>query len=73
MIITHLSLELQELVQVIDMIIIYYQPYRIRPYRHQAAMVRIILEDIYSSKKKATEYIEEITHFTTAPTEDFSK
>ena len=34
---------------------------------------RIILEDIYSSKKKATEYIEEITHFTTAPTEDFSK
>ena len=34
---------------------------------------RIILEDVYSSKKKAVEYIEEITHFTTAPTEDFSK
>ena len=34
---------------------------------------RIILEDAYNSKKKAPDYIEEITHFTTAPTEDFSK
>lgn len=34
---------------------------------------RIILEDVFSSKKKAPEYIREITHFTTAPTEDFSK
>lgn len=34
---------------------------------------RIILEDVYSSKKKAAEYIQEITHFTAAPTEDFLK
>lgn len=34
---------------------------------------RIILEDAYGSKKKAPDYIEEITHFTTVPTEDFSK
>lgn len=34
---------------------------------------RIILEDLYSSRKKAPEYIQEITHFTTVPTEDFSK
>lgn len=34
---------------------------------------RIILEDIYSSKKKAVDYIQEITHFVSVPTEDFSK
>lgn len=34
---------------------------------------RIILEDVYSSKKKAPDYIQEIAAFTTAPTEDFSK
>lgn len=34
---------------------------------------RIILEDVYSSKKKAADYIQEITNFVTAPTEDFSK
>lgn len=34
---------------------------------------RIILEDMYSSKKKASDYIQEIATFTTAPTEDFSK
>ncbi|MCH5253148.1 MAG: MoxR family ATPase [Lachnospiraceae bacterium] len=34
---------------------------------------RIILEDVYSSKKKAVDYIREIANFTTAPTEDFSK
>lgn len=34
---------------------------------------RIILEDVYGSKKKAPDYIQEITHFTTVPTEDFSK
>lgn len=34
---------------------------------------RLILEDLYSSKKKATDYVQEITHFVTAPTEDFSK
>lgn len=34
---------------------------------------RIILEDMYSSKKKAADYIQEITNFITAPTEDFSK
>lgn len=34
---------------------------------------RIILEDMYSSKKKAVDYIQEIATFTTAPTEDFSK
>ena len=34
---------------------------------------RIIPEDIYSSKKKAADYIREIANFTTAPTEDFSK
>lgn len=34
---------------------------------------RIILEDAYGSKKKAPDYIQEITHFTTVPTEDFSK
>lgn len=34
---------------------------------------RVILEDVYSSKKKASEYIEEITHSIPAPTEDFSK
>lgn len=34
---------------------------------------RIILEDIYSSKKKAVDYIQEITHFVPVPTEDFSK
>ena len=34
---------------------------------------RIILEDLYSSKKKAADYVQEITHFVTAPTEDFAK
>lgn len=34
---------------------------------------RLILEDLYSSKKKAADYVQEITHFVTAPTEDFSK
>ena len=34
---------------------------------------RIILEDVYSSRKRASDYIQEITHFTTVPTEDFSK
>ena len=34
---------------------------------------RIILGDVYSSKKKAPDYIQEIAAFTTAPTEDFSK
>lgn len=34
---------------------------------------RIILEDLYTSRKKAADYIQEITSFTTAPTEDFSK
>lgn len=34
---------------------------------------RIILEDLYSSKKKAADYVQEITHFVTAPTEDFGK
>lgn len=34
---------------------------------------RIILEDMYSSRKKAADYIQEITHFVSVPTEDFSK
>ena len=34
---------------------------------------RLILEDVYSTNKKASDYIEEITHFVTAPTEDFAK
>lgn len=34
---------------------------------------RLILEDMYSSKKKAVDYVQEITHFVTAPTEDFAK
>ncbi len=34
---------------------------------------RIILEDVYTSRKKAADYIQEITNFVTAPTEDFSK
>ena len=34
---------------------------------------RLILEDVYSTNKKAVDYIEEITHFVTAPTEDFAK
>ena len=34
---------------------------------------RLILEDVYSTNKKAADYIEEITHFVTAPTEDFAK
>ena len=34
---------------------------------------RLILEDVYSTNKKASDYIEEITHFVTAPTEDFTK
>ena len=34
---------------------------------------RIIPEDLYSSKKKAADYVQEITHFVTAPTEDFAK
>ena len=34
---------------------------------------RIIPEDLYTSKKKAADYVQEITHFVTAPTEDFAK
>ncbi len=34
---------------------------------------RLILEDMYSTKKKAVDYVQEITHFVTAPTEDFGK
>lgn len=34
---------------------------------------RLVLEDVYSSNRKAADYIQEIATFTTAPTEDFSK
>lgn len=34
---------------------------------------RLLLEDRYSSKKKAADYIQEITHFVSVPTEDFNK
>ena len=34
---------------------------------------RILLEDVYSSKKKAADYIQEIANLVTAPTEDFSR
>lgn len=34
---------------------------------------RLVLEDMYSSSRKAADYIQEIAAFTTVPTEDFSK
>lgn len=34
---------------------------------------RILLQDMYSSRKTATDYIQEIVNQTTVPTEDFSK